>query len=87
MVAVGCMKILTEQGVKVPEQISVAGFGNILLSEHCRVPLTTVRQPKFTLGTAAVDTMVKLLAGDQPESRRLPAELILRASTAPVRSK
>jgi LacI family transcriptional regulator len=87
MVAVGCMKILTEQGVKVPEQVSVVGFGNILLSEHCRVPLTTVRQPKFTLGTAAVDAMVKLLAGQRPESRRLPAELIIRASTAPAPGK
>lgn len=82
MVAVGCLKVLLEQGVKVPGQISVAGFGNILLSEHCRVPLTTVRQPKFTLGTAAMDAMVKLLRGEQPESRRLPAELIIRASTA-----
>ncbi len=82
MVAVGCMKILSEQGVKVPEQVSVVGFGNILLSEHCRVPLTTVRQPKFTLGTAAVDAMVKLLAGERPEPRRLPAELVIRASAA-----
>jgi LacI family transcriptional regulator len=82
MVAVGCIKVMLEQGIKVPEQISVAGFGNILLSEHCRVPLTTVRQPKFTLGNIAVDTMTQLLAGEQPEPRRLPAELIIRASTA-----
>ena len=82
MVAVGCLKVLAEQGVKVPDQVSVAGFGNILLSEHCRVPLTTVRQPKFTLGTAAMDSMVKLLRDEQPESRRFPAELIIRASTA-----
>lgn len=87
MVAVGCLKILTEQGVKVPEQISIAGFGNILLSEHCRVPLTTVRQPKFALGNAAVDSMMKLLRGEQPESRRLPAELVIRASTAAAPGK
>ncbi|MCX6895103.1 MAG: substrate-binding domain-containing protein, partial [Verrucomicrobia bacterium] len=82
MVAVGCLKVLLEQGIKVPEQISVAGFGNVLLSEHCRVPLTTVRQPKFTLGTAAMEAMVKLLRGEQAEPRRLPAELVIRASTA-----
>lgn len=82
LVAVGCMKVLLEQGIKVPEQVSVVGFGNILLSEHCRVPLTTVRQPKFTLGTVAMESMMKLLRGEQAEPRRLPAELVLRASTA-----
>ena len=45
----------------MPEQFSIAGFGNILLSEHCRVPLTPVRQPKFALGNAAA-TLVGLLA-------------------------
>ena len=46
------------------------------------MPLTTVRQPKFRLGLAAMETMLKLLRGEPPENRRLPAELIVRASTA-----
>ena len=47
-----------QQGMKIPQDISVAGYGNILLSEHFRVPLTTVRQPKLRLGVAAIDTTV-----------------------------
>jgi LacI family transcriptional regulator len=82
LVAVGCAETFLSQGMKIPEDISVAGFGNILVSEHFRVPLTTVRQPKFRLGVAAVDTMRKLLRRDRTESRRLPAELIVRESTA-----
>ena len=81
VVAVGCAETLLNQGLRIPQDISVAGFGNILLGEHARVPLTTTRQPKFRLGSAAMEMMRRLLAGQQPESRRLPAELVIRAST------
>jgi LacI family transcriptional regulator len=81
VVAVGCAETLLSQGLKIPEDISVAGFGNILLGAHFRVPLTTTRQPKFRLGTAAVNAMQELLHGQRPDPKRLPAELIVRAST------
>ena len=81
VVAVGCAEALLSHGLKIPEDISVAGFGNILLGAHFRVPLTTTRQPKFRLGSAAVAAMQELLRGHRPESKRLPAELIVRAST------
>ena len=75
------VETLLGQGLKIPEDISVAGFGNILLGAHFCVPLTTTRQPKFRLGLAAVDAMQQLLRGQRPEPKRLPAELIIRAST------
>ena len=80
-VAIGCAEVLLQQGLRVPEDISLAGFGNTLLGEHFRIPLTTVDQPKSRLGTAAVEVMQQLLRGAQPESKRLPAELIVRASS------
>ena len=83
LVAIGAGTVLINQGVKIPEEVSVAGFGNILVSEYFRVPLTTVRQPKLRLGYAAMELMQKLLEGGAPESRRLRAEVIARASTAP----
>jgi LacI family transcriptional regulator len=63
--------------------LSIAGFGNVLTAEHYRVPLTTVRQPKYRLGTAAVEAMLQLLRGQRPDPKRLPAELLVRKSTAP----
>ena len=81
LVAIGCADTFLRQGVKIPDDISVIGFGNILMSEFFRVPLTTISQPKFRLGIAAMDTMLKLLRHEPPETRRLPAELIVRAST------
>jgi LacI family transcriptional regulator len=83
LVAVGAVEALMQQGLRVPEDISVIGFGNILLSHHFRVPLTTMRQPKFHLGEAAVEVMQQLLKGQRPEPRRIPAELIPRDSTRP----
>jgi len=86
LVAVGCAETLLAQGLRVPEDISVAGFGNVMVAEHFRVPMTTIRQPKFRLGVAAVDAMMQLLKGQRPETKRLTAELIERKSTAPPKA-
>lgn len=85
VVAIGCAEIFLGQGLKIPQDISIAGFGNILVSEHFRVPLTTVRQPKYRLGVAAMEVMGKLLRHEDVEPRRLPAELVVRSSTAKPR--
>ena len=75
------------QGLKIPEDISIVGFGNILTAEHFyRVPLTTVRQPKFRLGIAAMEVMMSLIRGEKIEPRRLTAELVERKSTAPPKN-
>jgi DNA-binding LacI/PurR family transcriptional regulator len=87
LVAIGCASTLFTQGVRIPADISIAGFGNVLTAEHYRVPLTTIRQPKFRLGTAAVEAMMQLLRGQRPEPKRLPAELLVRESTAPPPAK
>ena len=83
LTAIGAVDTLLNQGWRVPQELSVVGFGNILTSEFFRVPLTTVRQPKLRLGAIAMDVMMKLLRGEPAQSHRLPAELVIRASTAP----
>lgn len=83
-VAIGAANVFLNQGMKIPQQLSIVGFGNILAAEYFRVPLTTVRQPKFRLGVAAMESMVKLLHGERPETKRLPAEIVVRKSTAPL---
>ena len=81
MVAVGCAEVFLSQDVRIPQELSIAGFGDTMLSEHFRVPLTTVSQPKHRLGMAAMDSMVQLLRGQRPEPKRLPAQLVIRASS------
>jgi len=82
LVAIGAASTLMDQGIRVPEELSVVGFGNVLTAEFFRVPLTTIRQPKLRLGTVAMGLMMELLKGRTPDVRRLPAELIIRRSTA-----
>jgi DNA-binding LacI/PurR family transcriptional regulator len=86
LVAMGAANVFLNQGVKIPAELSIGGFGNVLMSEHFRVPLTTVRQPKLRLGAAAVDLMQRLRRGERPESKRLAADLIVRASTGAPKS-
>jgi LacI family transcriptional regulator len=82
-VAIGCAETLLSQGHKIPEDISLVGFGNILTAEYFRVPLTTISQPKYRLGTAAVEAMMKLIHGEKIQLKRLAAEFVERQSTAP----
>lgn len=82
LVAIGCAETLLHQKLKIPEDISVAGFGNILNAELYRVPLTTVSQPKHRMGVAATELMMNQIRGEKFSSRRLPAELVVRQSTA-----
>jgi len=81
MVAIGAASVLLKQGLKIPGDISVVGFGNILLCEHFCVLLTTVHQPKFRVGAAAMETMRHLLKREPVDSKRLPTNLQLRQST------
>ena len=81
-VAIGASTVFLQQGLRIPQDLSILGFGNVLVSEHFRVPLTTVRQPKLRLGACAMDLMIKLLRNEKPESQRLPAEIVVRESTA-----
>lgn len=82
LVAIGAATIFLKQGLKIPQDLSLAGFGNILTAQYFQIPLTTVREPKFRMGVAAFELMDALLRGQRPPSTRLPAEVIVRASTA-----
>jgi DNA-binding LacI/PurR family transcriptional regulator len=86
-VAIGAANMFLNQGFQIPGDLSIVGFGNIAVSEHFRVPLTTARQAKLRLGVAAVEMMNQLLRGNRPESRRLPSEIIIRSSSAAPKNK
>jgi len=81
LVAIGAASTFLGQGIRIPEDLSIVGFGNILTAEYFRVPLTTVRQPKHRLGTAAMEVMKQLLKGESTVSQRLSADVVVRASS------
>jgi LacI family transcriptional regulator len=86
IVAIGCAETLMQQGIKIPNDVSIAGFGNIMAAEFYRVPMTTISQPKFRLGVAAMEAMMKLIHGELVHTKRLAAELVVRKSTVAPRT-
>lgn len=83
--ALGAIKAVTQQGLSVPEDISVAGFDDIPEASRSTPGLTTIRQPHVEKGLKAGRRLIAQLRGeDVQESEILPSRLVVRGSTAPA---
>lgn len=84
--AVELIRFLSENGISVPGDISVAGFDDIPLSSLCHPALTTVRQDNTLRAKTALQKLKELRAGECEESSvTLPVTLIERDSTRSAR--
>jgi len=85
-IAVGVLRELRAQGIKVPGEISVTGFDNIRLSEFCSPSLTTVHIPRDLIGRTIFESLVPDPKKPRPKGRefRFDTELVLRESTGPA---
>ena len=85
MIAIGAIKAIEEAGCRVPDDISVIGIDDIMISRLINPPLTTVRQPIFDLGAIATKMVIERIQGTVtgvPRKVILPGELIVRQSTS-----
>jgi len=80
--AIGAMAAVREAGLRVPEDVSVAGFDDIEFASYCHPPLTTVHVPSKDIGRMAVNLLMELIAGEDDSPRRvcLDTKMILRKS-------
>ncbi len=87
--AIGALRELREQRLRVPDDISVTGFDNILLSEFCYPSLTTVHIPREQVGHLAFDVLVPEAVKGKPPGREvlIDPELVLRESTGPATAR
>jgi LacI family transcriptional regulator len=86
--AFGAMSALRDAGVRVPDDVSVAGFDDIPIAAYMSPPLTTVRVAIAELGELAIRTLLRAIdEGNEHERRRqvLPTWLVGRQSTGPRR--
>jgi len=83
VMAFGAVRTILDRGLRIPDDISLIGFDNIEFSSIIHPPLTTIHQPKYEMGHAAVEILLQL-ARDKtrrtPESRVLGVELVERQS-------
>ncbi len=89
-VAFGAIRAARQRGLRVPEDISIVGFDNLELSAVIEPPLTTVHQPKYEMGEAGVEILLKMASKNAPcvpEHRVLGVQLIERASCRPCKSR
>jgi DNA-binding LacI/PurR family transcriptional regulator len=83
MSALGAMRSIHVHGLRVPEDISVTGFDDLFIATYTQPPLTTVRQPMRRMGRLAMESLFRLMSGEQSADRiTVEAELIVRESTA-----
>ncbi|MCL5986322.1 MAG: LacI family transcriptional regulator [Actinobacteria bacterium] len=84
--SMGAYDAIEEKGLKVPD-ISIIGYDNIPESKYLSPPLTTVDQPKYQLGTEAMNILIKQLQEEEkwePKVIRLIPQLIERKSTLKI---
>lgn len=81
--AIGAIRALSDAGLRVPEDVAVAGFDDIELSSLFSPTLTTVRQPKYQIGVRAMEKLLDLIAGKELLNWRdiLNYELVIRESS------
>jgi DNA-binding LacI/PurR family transcriptional regulator len=91
LMALGVLSRLRTRNIRVPEDVSVVGFDDVLYAAMCAPPLTTVSMPMESAGRAAVNILLRqqraeLSSSDPRYNVELPTELIVRSTTAPPKS-
>ncbi|GBD08205.1 Catabolite control protein A [Candidatus Thermoflexus japonica] len=84
MTAIGALRAARVAGLRVPEDLSIIGFDDILFAAYTEPPLTTIAQPKYEMGRTAMSMLLRLLQGERVSPQlQLPCRLVERASCGP----
>ena len=81
--ALGALEVIRSRGLRIPEDVALAGFDDLEFASHMDPPLTTIRQGVRDQGAEAVNCLFQLIGDRDGAPRRvlLPTELVIRQST------
>jgi LacI family transcriptional regulator len=82
MMAMGVINAANELGIKIPDDLSIIGYDDIHIAKFMSPSLTTIHQPKYRLGQAAVETLLTKLENysKEPNVVQLEPTLVERNS-------
>lgn len=81
LIAIGAIKALKENKIKVPEDIKIIGFDDISISQYIDPPLTTIKQPIYQMGKESVNMLVSIIEDKDLELHKvLECKLVERGS-------
>lgn len=80
LVALGAIRVLREEGLRVPEDVAVVGYDDSEFARLVQPQLTTIRQDPILAGRLLVAKLLRAMAGYEIKSERLPIELVVRES-------
>lgn len=85
VIALGVLQCAEELDKKIPEELGLIGFDNIVYARLPQIKLTTVHQPKYAMGKIALETLIEEIKGKDEEriikKITLEPELIIRKTT------
>jgi DNA-binding LacI/PurR family transcriptional regulator len=81
--AIGAIRAIQEEGLRVPQDVSVVGFDDIPWAAFHKPSLTTVRQPLVEMGQMAAETLIQMIEHNGEHSSEIAIEptLVVREST------
>lgn len=83
MMAIGCLEALKDAGIRVPDDIALAGFDDIPIARYVSPALTTAAVPIAEIGRQALESCASLISGGKTDRQRtFKPELVVRASSA-----
>ena len=76
----GALRCLQEKRLRIPEDVAIAGFDNIPISSFANPALTTVHQNTKLAGEILVDSLLRLISGEEVSHYLMPVDLVVRQS-------
>ncbi|MBB1476610.1 LacI family DNA-binding transcriptional regulator [Shewanella sp. SG41-3] len=80
LIAIGAIRALKKRGVSVPEQVAVVGYDDIPVASFANPALTTIKQDTQFAGEILVESVLKLIRGQEVSQRLIKTNIVVRSS-------
>ncbi|MCS7201679.1 MAG: LacI family transcriptional regulator [Dictyoglomus sp.] len=84
MMAIGALREAINQGLKVPQDISIVGLDDIIIASYVNPPLTTVVFPQHEVGSRAAELLLRFMEKGEKMVSYIQTYLVVRNSTGPA---